>query len=408
MTKPKNRWINAVAVLPAAARKLFGQKRTRTGGRALVLGICGMLLILITATDARAQLGVTLNDLVSKPWQMALVGKTGCGQTSMLFTGFLSPKSGILTTSSPCGFSSSTQTFTITSLSSTGAGTANLTCGSGCGWNFDFQVNNLWTMDLVDVVNGGNNVLAGTAIAQGGGTLPAFPLSQLAGTWQIDLAGNTGCGHASMVFLGTLNASGSGTGTLTSESGCGPSSSTQTFTITQWNPATSTGTAALTCGSGCGWSFNIQLDVGATTFNLVDVMNGSNNVLAGTGIQVPEGATYTLQQLAGPWRIALVGNTGCGVSAMEFTGTLNTTGTATGILKGSSGCGSSSSLQTFTITSFNFNGSGTANLTCGPGCGWNFEFQVDAYHWTFNLVDVTNGPGNVLGGTGIAGYVMGS
>ena len=403
--------MNAAAGLSAAAGR-FGQNGTRNGGRALLLGLCAALLTISTATDASAQTGVTVSELVSMPWQIAIVGNDGCGQTSMLFTGFLSPnpsgKSGILTSTSGCGFSSGPQTFTITSLSSSGSGTANLTCGSGCGWNFDFQVNNLWTFNLVDVTNGGNNVLAGTAIAQGGGNLPGFPLSQFAGTWQIDLVGNTGCGRTSMAFIGTLSSNGSGTGTLTGESGCGPSSTTQTFTITQWNPVTNSGTAALSCGAGCGWGFNIQLNAGAWMFNLVDVMNGSNNVLAGSAIRVAEGATFTLQQLAGPWKIALVGNTGCGPSAMEFNGTLNTSGTATGILRGSSGCGSNSTIQTFTITSLNFNGSGTANLTCGSGCGWNFEFQVDPYKWEFNLVDVMNGPGNVLSGTGIAGFVSGT
>src|SRR5262249_943883 len=79
----------------------------------------------------------------------------------------------------------------------------------------------------------------------------------------------------------------------------------------------------------------------------------------------------TIAQLAGPWQIAIVGNTGCGVNSMLFNGKLSTTGVATGTLVGSSaGCGSSTTTETFTIISLKPNGSGTAGLTCGAGCGW--------------------------------------
>src|ERR1035438_3978272 len=44
----------------------------------------------------------------------------------------------------------------------------------------------------------------------------------------------------------------------------------------------------------------------------------------------------TFAQLAGPWQIAIVGNTGCGVSSLVFTGTLNASGTAVGDLTFSS------------------------------------------------------------------------
>jgi hypothetical protein len=110
----------------------------------------------------------------------------------------------------------------------------------------------------------------------------------------------------------------------------------------------------------------------------------------------------TLAQLAGPWQIGVSGNTGCGVSALLFTGTLNTSGVATGTLTGAStGCASSSNTQTFTITSLNPNGSGTANLSCGYDCGWDFNIQVNASKQIFNLVDVSNGGDNVLAGTAV-------
>lgn len=108
--------------------------------------------------------------------------------------------------------------------------------------------------------------------------------------------------------------------------------------------------------------------------------------------------------LAGPWQIALTGNTGCGSSALLFTGTLNATGSGTGTLVGhSTGCADSTSPgQTFTITSLSPNGSGTANLSCGAGCGWNFTIQVSPDRSIFNLVDVDPAnPLNTPGGIAI-------
>jgi hypothetical protein len=55
---------------------------------------------------------------------------------------------------------------TITSLAANGSGTANLSCGSGCGFNFSIQVApDRSTLNLVDVSDPGN-YLEGTAIHQ--------------------------------------------------------------------------------------------------------------------------------------------------------------------------------------------------------------------------------------------------
>jgi hypothetical protein len=108
----------------------------------------------------------------------------------------------------------------------------------------------------------------------------------------------------------------------------------------------------------------------------------------------------TISQLAGPWQVAVVGNTGCGISSLLFTGTLNSSGVATGTLTGNSGCGPSSNTETFAINSLNANGSGTAGLTCGAGCGWTFNIQVNPTRQVMNLVDVTD-PSNYLAGTAV-------
>jgi len=110
----------------------------------------------------------------------------------------------------------------------------------------------------------------------------------------------------------------------------------------------------------------------------------------------------TIAQLAGPWQIAVAGNTGCGVSSLLFTGTLNSSGVATGTLTGSSaGCGSNSTTETFTILSLGSDGTGTAGLSCGSGCGWKFNIKVSPNKQVFNLVDVSDGGSNVLAGTAV-------
>jgi PASTA domain len=374
---------------------------------ALFVTSMGALLTVGNATEANAQPAITVGQLAG-PWNIVLAGNTGCGASSMHFSGNLNA-SGIATgdltgSSAQCGESSSAQTFTITSLNSHGSGTANLSCGSVCGWNFNIQVApNEQTFSLVDVVNTGN-VLAGTAVAETGS---GITIDQMAGPWQIALIGNTGCGTSSMVFTATMNASGIATGTLSgSGTQCFPSSSTQTFAITGLN-SNGFGTARLSCGSGCGWNFLIQVSADKQMFNLVDFVDGNANVLAGIGVS-QVGSGITVDQLAGPWQIALVGNTGCGQSAMQFGGTMNFTGTATGTLSGSStGCASSSSTQTLTIDSLNPDGSGTATLSCGSNCGWTFDIQLAPSTRTFNLVDVVN-VGNELAGTAVAesGFVI--
>lgn len=103
-------------------------------------------------------------------WQVTLYGQGGCGvgTTQVNFT--LSNGVGTATNKAHtvgCGDSTSTgNTFTITSLSSNGSGTAGLTCGVGCGFTFDIQVSpDRATFNLVDLTDPGN-FLEGVAIHQ--------------------------------------------------------------------------------------------------------------------------------------------------------------------------------------------------------------------------------------------------
>jgi hypothetical protein len=112
-------------------------------------------------------------------------------------------------------------------------------------------------------------------------------------------------------------------------------------------------------------------------------------------------AQARLSDLAGSWAISLGGNTGCGLSTMYVTVTLDASGYGLARIQGSStGCGPGlNPAEPFQIQSLNADGSGTAGLSCGPGCGWTFTIQVPRDdNDTFTLVDVTD-RNNVLVGT---------
>lgn len=114
--------------------------------------------------------------------------------------------------------------------------------------------------------------------------------------------------------------------------------------------------------------------------------------------------------LSGPWQMTLLGNTGCGISSMLVTFTLNGSGSATNatitshVINPTQTCpdGAVSTGNNFTINSLNSNGSGVAGLTCGASCGWTFNIQVAPDRSIMNLVDVaTFNPNNLLQGTAV-------
>lgn len=120
-------------------------------------------------------------------------------------------------------------------------------------------------------------------------------------------------------------------------------------------------------------------------------------------------SAMSIASLQGPWALSLVGNTGCGASAMYVTFDLNAAGVDNNAtIQGSSvGCGAETTTGlTFQIHSLNQDGSGTAGLTCGPSCGWALTIQVmrplAGPPQLFSATDVSpENPDNVLGGTAI-------
>lgn len=138
------------------------------------------MLSLTTFTVAQDEDGsalrpsLTIGQLQGK-WAAAIVGNTGCGFTTMYVTFTLNARGQGNGTATSQGHSSGCPDGTVTGLSfnilsfhPNGSGTANLTCGSGCGWNFLIQLDkDAHQFNLVDVdpLNPGN-YLAGTAIHQ--------------------------------------------------------------------------------------------------------------------------------------------------------------------------------------------------------------------------------------------------
>lgn len=123
-------------------------------------------------------------------------------------------------------------------------------------------------------------------------------------------------------------------------------------------------------------------------------------VTFGTAAEVKTKPPITIAQLKGPWQVAVVGNTGCGISSLLYNGTLDGQGKSSGTLTFNSGCGLSTTAETFDILSLKSDGSGTAGLTCGSGCGWVFNIQVSPNRQVMNMVDVTDA-NNWLAGSAV-------
>jgi|SRR5580704_5771887 hypothetical protein len=143
-------------------------RRTRLAQLA-VLSLVTLVSLVTLAATARAQ--ISLSSLKGR-WAMSLVGFTGCGQQSIYATFKLDGTgSGMATVQfhGQCHDSTSADLpFVIQSLNPDGSGRANLSCGTGCGWNLIIQVakdGQVFSVVDVDPVNPGN-FLAGTAVRQ--------------------------------------------------------------------------------------------------------------------------------------------------------------------------------------------------------------------------------------------------
>jgi hypothetical protein len=141
--------------------------------RALLLALI-LVTIIVVVRPSRASIGRIVRSDVAGPWQMTIIGQTGCGFGTSLYTftlddhGSSSNVSGTYHTSGCGDGSSSGNSFVIQSMNPDGSGTANLTCGSGCGWNLNIQVSpDRSKFNVVDVSSANpGNYIEGVAIHQ--------------------------------------------------------------------------------------------------------------------------------------------------------------------------------------------------------------------------------------------------
>jgi hypothetical protein len=110
-----------------------------------------------------------------------------------------------------------------------------------------------------------------------------------------------------------------------------------------------------------------------------------------------------ISDLAGNWSAVLTGFNGCGNAAIQFVGTIASTGVGTGTLTQHAGCGDTVvNNASFNIFTLNGSGTGTGGLGCGAGCGYNLRIQVSADRRVMSIVDVDPvNPGNFVSGVAI-------
>ena len=128
------------------------------------------------------------------------------------------------------------------------------------------------------------------------------------------------------------------------------------------------------------------------------------SVFAVGAVQAAEPASFSVAQMAGSWRMAFSGFTGCGNTSMLMDVTLAQDGrSVNGVLTQHGSCGDSVLAgQAFRIESLSSDGSGTAAMGCGDSCGWNLIIQVSRDRQTFNMVDVDPiNPGNYISGVAV-------
>ena len=132
------------------------------------------LVVVVALTAQSSATGNIVKADLSGAWQMTIIGQTGCGFGTTLYTftlnasGSSSDVTGTYHTAGCGDGTSSGNTFTILSLNPDGSGTAGLSCGTGCGWNLNIQVSpDRSKFNVIDVspANPGN-FIEGVAIHQ--------------------------------------------------------------------------------------------------------------------------------------------------------------------------------------------------------------------------------------------------
>jgi hypothetical protein len=147
-------------------------KNHRPLGQLAVIAF-SIVTVLTVTTPSFATGNIGKADLAG-PWQATLIlANSGCGPMSILVNFTLNANgqatNATLVSHGSCGDSKTTdQSFTIDTLNSNGSGTAGLSCGTSCGWNFNIQVApDRSSFNLVDVsTQNPGNFVEGVAIHQ--------------------------------------------------------------------------------------------------------------------------------------------------------------------------------------------------------------------------------------------------
>jgi hypothetical protein len=114
-----------------------------------------------------------------------------------------------------------------------------------------------------------------------------------------------------------------------------------------------------------------------------------------------------IPSLSGTWVMAISGIDGCGFGTKRVNVTLRADLTLTvpaTVINHAQGCGDSQPTNwSFQFVSYDHRtGSGHAVLSCGPGCGWEYEVQTNLTGNTFSMVDVSPlNPGNFQSGIAV-------
>jgi hypothetical protein len=112
---------------------------------------------------------------------------------------------------------------------------------------------------------------------------------------------------------------------------------------------------------------------------------------------------HNIRELRGTWFATLSGVTGCGVSTLVTTFTLDASGNGTQVssIEHTAACGDiDQSGLLAQVQAFHTDGSGFIAFGCGQGCGFGFTIQVSRNRDVFNL-GPQSVPGNYLAGVAV-------
>jgi hypothetical protein len=135
----------------------------------------------------------------------------------------------------------------------------------------------------------GASLAAGLLLQPGVASASGMTMADLAGSWQVEMIGTTGCGFQTMQANFTLDGKGDAHNsmTLVGHGQCGDGTTQHLQFVVNSLNADGSGTASLYCAYNtavCGWNLNIQVNKDRNSFSAVDLVNTANYV-SGMGVR---------------------------------------------------------------------------------------------------------------------------